>query len=574
MASKYILVCLIIFLWNMDAVCCADTEDIKNTITFKQAVHTWDAYNCTFPDKYLYSMATFGLDIPTLEACHTLERQGTFDKFKFELCQTFFSLSIELCKESKYRTFVKYCLNPTVLKELTVFDDNIPGTDVCTYASSIMNFPVLNNITECRENCGDSDGSMKGVCELFATVYYQHSSQCLHSAVEKLKLEKALASAAQKNTSMSVASDTDKIEPAELTSPVGGVDTTTSQILIKSSQADTEPAPTVDDVKKSGLPIQINPPLNRIKIASVAEDELKSTSYVPIQETTNSESIFSTTMKKLLQPVSIPNTETPKSPLDAETTKSIIETSLPYSATKSSDLEFDKSIPSDGNVQISASLYPKKTTQDAKVEPSTTTTTTGDDITPEHIEDDNPVYEDNSQENEPEKSDRPVDEAEKDSSNPETQIDGEEDSENNLNNIGTKKDAGSDRNKNTPPEGQKKTHKEDIDEPLENEKDGEQLQGAAKEKGRGEPHSFIENDEEPSSGHFLAYFLTAVVICISGYIIYHNKQKILAFVIEGRNNGRGGRQRSKEVKYTQLKSNVEEVLPSLEQGATSKNFVY
>lgn len=33
-------------------------------------------------------------------------------------------------------------------------------------------------------------------------------------------------------------------------------------------------------------------------------------------------------------------------------------------------------------------------------------------------------------------------------------------------------------------------------------------------------------DESPGSGHFLAYFLTAVVICITGYVVYHNKQKV------------------------------------------------
>lgn len=49
--------------------------------------------------------------------------------------------------------------------------------------------------------------------------------------------------------------------------------------------------------------------------------------------------------------------------------------------------------------------------------------------------------------------------------------------------------------------------------------------------------------------------------------------QIMAFIIEGRGGSRG-RQRSKGVKYTELKSNVEEVLPSLEKTATVKHFVY
>lgn len=33
-------------------------------------------------------------------------------------------------------------------------------------------------------------------------------------------------------------------------------------------------------------------------------------------------------------------------------------------------------------------------------------------------------------------------------------------------------------------------------------------------------------EEEESSGHFMAYFVTAVVLCIAGYVLYHNKQKV------------------------------------------------
>ena len=30
----------------------------------------------------------------------------------------------------------------------------------------------------------------------------------------------------------------------------------------------------------------------------------------------------------------------------------------------------------------------------------------------------------------------------------------------------------------------------------------------------------------PASGHFMAYFVTAMVFVVIGYLIYHNKQKV------------------------------------------------
>lgn len=34
------------------------------------------------------------------------------------------------------------------------------------------------------------------------------------------------------------------------------------------------------------------------------------------------------------------------------------------------------------------------------------------------------------------------------------------------------------------------------------------------------------NPESEPEGHFMAYFLTAVVLCVAGYVIFHNKQKV------------------------------------------------
>ena len=35
-------------------------------------------------------------------------------------------------------------------------------------------------------------------------------------------------------------------------------------------------------------------------------------------------------------------------------------------------------------------------------------------------------------------------------------------------------------------------------------------------------------DEEEAGSNFMSYFLVLTVLCIAGYIIYHNKQKVTA----------------------------------------------
>ncbi|PIK62131.1 putative trans-Golgi network integral membrane protein 2-like isoform X3 [Apostichopus japonicus] len=61
--------------------------------------------------------------------------------------------------------------------------------------------------------------------------------------------------------------------------------------------------------------------------------------------------------------------------------------------------------------------------------------------------------------------------------------------------------------------------------------------------------------EQESSSHFLAYSLTAIILVMVTYILYHNKQKIVAIIIEGRHGGQGKRRR-----YNQ---NVSEAMPTL-----------
>lgn len=66
---------------------------------------------------------------------------------------------------------------------------------------------------------------------------------------------------------------------------------------------------------------------------------------------------------------------------------------------------------------------------------------------------------------------------------------------------------------------------------------------------------------DTDDSHFYAYFMTMVVICIIGYLVFHNKQKILALALEGRSR-RGTRRRPNTSAYRKLDSNLEEAVTS------------
>jgi len=63
--------------------------------------------------------------------------------------------------------------------------------------------------------------------------------------------------------------------------------------------------------------------------------------------------------------------------------------------------------------------------------------------------------------------------------------------------------------------------------------------------------------EEKSN--FMAYFLLIAIVCIIAYLVFHNKQKILALVLEGRRNS-GSRRRSGGREYRKVDTNVEDTM--------------
>ncbi|KAK9302896.1 hypothetical protein QLX08_005237 [Tetragonisca angustula] len=74
------------------------------------------------------------------------------------------------------------------------------------------------------------------------------------------------------------------------------------------------------------------------------------------------------------------------------------------------------------------------------------------------------------------------------------------------------------------------------------------------------PHYSIRTDEE---SHFFTYFTVVSLISVAAYIGYHNKQKILAIVLEGRRSRNSrGRRRPSTANYRKLDCTLEEAVTS------------
>ncbi|KAL0274561.1 UNVERIFIED_CONTAM: hypothetical protein PYX00_002661 [Menopon gallinae] len=82
-----------------------------------------------------------------------------------------------------------------------------------------------------------------------------------------------------------------------------------------------------------------------------------------------------------------------------------------------------------------------------------------------------------------------------------------------------------------------------------------------------------DNFFRAEDSHFSVYFLMTVSIIIIGYIIYHNKNKIVAYALEGRRN-KSGRRRPTSASYRKLDCNLEEAIASNPSHASVTNVVY
>ncbi|KAF0313847.1 Trans-Golgi network integral membrane protein 2 [Amphibalanus amphitrite] len=77
---------------------------------------------------------------------------------------------------------------------------------------------------------------------------------------------------------------------------------------------------------------------------------------------------------------------------------------------------------------------------------------------------------------------------------------------------------------------------------------------------------------QTADSNFFAYFLTAVVLCIVLYLAFHNKQKILALVIEGRSSS--NRRRPHSSQYRRLDNSLEEAISSQQRREVASSIVY
>ncbi|KAL9984321.1 hypothetical protein ACROYT_G006599 [Oculina patagonica] len=98
--------------------------------------------------------------------------------------------------------------------------------------------------------------------------------------------------------------------------------------------------------------------------------------------------------------------------------------------------------------------------------------------------------------------------------------------------------------------------------------EGEQEEGNGNPAWRQKSKVYRGSDPyEHTSSHFAAFFLTAIVMVFAAYVVYHNRQKIVAIIIEGRNDGNSRRRG-----YRKLETNVEEAMPSLK--SSNSTYVY
>lgn len=96
-------------------------------------------------------------------------------------------------------------------------------------------------------------------------------------------------------------------------------------------------------------------------------------------------------------------------------------------------------------------------------------------------------------------------------------------------------------------------------------------------------HNLYKDDRTvEDDSYFFTYFMMLCVVFIFAYVGYHNKQKIIAIVVEGRRGssggGRGGRSRGgrrpNSANYQKLDSNLEEAVSSNTPSKNSSKVIY
>lgn len=102
-------------------------------------------------------------------------------------------------------------------------------------------------------------------------------------------------------------------------------------------------------------------------------------------------------------------------------------------------------------------------------------------------------------------------------------------------------------------------------------------EGSRSSNGNINSNNNVNNDAlfDDTDSNFFSYLMFLMLITIVFYIVYHNKTKVLALVIEGR-RGRSGYSRSSSrrkhhsAEYRKLDSNLEEAIQSNDQVLTTQ----
>jgi len=97
---------------------------------------------------------------------------------------------------------------------------------------------------------------------------------------------------------------------------------------------------------------------------------------------------------------------------------------------------------------------------------------------------------------------------------------------------------------------------------------GVKLTGSTSKK----PASPLSLPKESSAGTFIIYFLVFVVTVATAYLVYHNRQKLLGLLVEGRQSV--GRRRTKRGTYNKLSTKVDDVLPEPAYAESTKSYIY